>query len=136
MTCSVESNRERDLLCRGVFVLLVYLLPLAALVLAGYFALSTGWRTVIWTGSLSIMGIGCIANAARCGRTHCYLTGPFFLLAALATALYGTGVLPLGSDGWDLIGQVVLIGALVLGCLPELLFGKYRKRGEPGPRRV
>jgi hypothetical protein len=136
MSCPAQSNQERDLLCRGVFVFLVYVIPAAALVLAGHLDLSAGWRTVIWAGSLSIMGIGCVANAVRCGRTHCYLTGPFFLLAALATALYGLGVLPLGSDGWDLIGQVVLIGALVLGCLPELLLGKYRKGSESGPRRI
>lgn len=111
-----------------MFVFLVYILPVAALALAGHLNLSTGWQTVIWAGALSTMGIGCIANAVRCGRTHCYLTGPFFLLAALAAALYGLGVLPLGSDGWDLIGQIVLIGAIILGCLPELFFGRYRQR--------
>jgi hypothetical protein len=51
---------------------------------------------------------------------------PFFLLAALATLLYGTGVIPLGANGWNLIGMATLIGAIVLGCVPELLFGKYR----------
>jgi uncharacterized membrane protein len=51
--------------------------------------------------------------------------GPFFLLAALATFLYGIGVIPLGANGWNLIGMAVLIAAVV-GCVLELLFGKYR----------
>jgi len=47
-------------------------------------------------------------------------------VAALATLLYGRGVIPLGANGWNLIGMAVLIGAIVLGCVPEVLVGKYR----------
>jgi len=72
------------------------------------------------------MGGACLANAGRGGRIHCYVTGPFFLLAALATLLYGVGLIPLGANGWNLIGMATLIGAIVLGCVPEPLFGKYR----------
>jgi hypothetical protein len=103
--------------------------PVAALVLAGQLHVDATWLTVIWSASLLIMGSGCIANAARCGRTHCYLTGPFFVLMALATVLYGFGILPLGSNGWNLIGLTTLIGGAVLGCLPEMLYGKYRRHG-------
>jgi len=74
------------------------------------------------------MGAARIANAMRCRRVHCYVTGPFFLLAALGTLLYGLGMIPLGANGWNVIGMTILIGAIVLGCLPELLFGKYRAR--------
>jgi hypothetical protein len=86
-----------------------------------------GWRTAIWTAALAVMGGACIANASRCGRIHCYVTGPFLLLAALGTLLYGLGVIPLGANGWNVIGLTILIGAIVLCCLPELLFGKYRR---------
>lgn len=129
MTCSTPSNRPSDLLSKRAFVLLVYVVPVAALVLAGHLHVGATWLTVIWSASLLIMGSGCIANAARCGRTHCYLTGPFFVLMALATVLYGFGILPLGSNGWNLIGLTTLIGGAVLGCLPEMLFGKYRRHG-------
>lgn len=74
------------------------------------------------------MGGACVANASRCGRIHCYVTGPFFLLAALATFLYGVGVISLGTNGWNLIGMTTLIGAIVLCCLLEMLFGNYRSR--------
>jgi hypothetical protein len=47
-------------------------------------------------------------------------------MAAVAL-LYGIGVLPLGNHGWGLIGAMILIGAVALSCLPEVIFGKYRR---------
>jgi hypothetical protein len=46
---------------------------------------------------------------------------------ALVTLLYGVGVVSLGRNGWNLIGLTILVGAIVLWCLPEMLLGKYRK---------
>jgi hypothetical protein len=74
------------------------------------------------------MGVACIVNALRCGRVHCYLTGPFFLLMALIALSYGLGILHLGANGWNLLGLMTLIGAIALGCLPEMFLGKYRLR--------
>lgn len=128
MICTTRSDRPGDLLSRRGFVFLVYVIPVAALVLAGNLDVGTIWRTVIWSASLLIMGTGCIANAVRCGRTHCYLTGPFFLLMGLAAALYGLGILPLGSNGWNVIGLSTLLGGAILGCVPEIFLGKYRQR--------
>jgi hypothetical protein len=68
-----------------------------------------------------------LVNAARCGRMHCYITGPVLLVMALATLLYGLDVLPLGANGWNVIGLTVLIGVIVLSCLPEIFFGRYRR---------
>jgi hypothetical protein len=77
---------------------------------------------------VTVMGGASIVNATLCARIHCSITGPFFLLAALGTLLYGVGVIPPGANGWNLIAMATLIGAIVLSCLPELLFGKYRRR--------
>jgi hypothetical membrane protein len=77
------------------------------------------------------MGVACTINAARCGRVHCYITGPFFVLMAVATLLYGVGILPLGAKGWSLLSLTILVGALALCCLPELFWGKYRKTLPP-----
>ncbi len=38
-----------------------------------------------------------MANALRCGRLHCYITGPFFVAMAIVTLLYGLGAVPLGG---------------------------------------
>jgi hypothetical protein len=73
------------------------------------------------------MGAACMVNAFRCGRVHCYLTGPFFLVMALVTLLYGLGGMPQVRDGWNLIGLTILVGAIILCWLPEMLLGKYRR---------
>ena len=125
MTCDTPGKRS-DILSKPLLSFLLYCLPVIAIVASGFEPVSRGWRTAVWTASLAVMGGACIANASRCGRIHCYFTGPFFLLAALAALLYGIGVIPLGANGWNWIGMAVLIGAIVFGCLPELLFGKYR----------
>ena len=63
-------------------------------------------------------------NAARCGRVHCYITGPLYLLAAVATLLAGMEFVPLRSS-W--IGGAV-IGGTILAYVPEWVRGKYLAR--------
>jgi hypothetical protein len=123
MACGTEKS---DLLSRPFLSFILFCLPAIAIVASGYQHVPWAWRTGIWTVALIVMGTACIANAARCRRMHCYVTGPFFLLMALGTLFYGAGVIHLGANGWNLIGMTTLIGAIILTCLPDLLFGKYR----------
>jgi len=127
----VEPNatncKSRDILSSWWRVFILYWLPAIAIVVAGAPAISSGWRTVVWTVALATMGVPCIVNALRCGRVHCYLTGPFFLLMALIALSYGLGILHLGGNGWNLLGLLTLIGAIALWCLPEMFLGKYRQ---------
>ncbi len=125
----IDERNSRDLLSSPWPALGLFWLPVIVLVVTGTSGLSGGWRTVTWTAALGVMGAACLANAFRCGRVHCYLTGPFFLLMALTTFLYGLGLVPLDTKGWSLISLAVLIGAVASCCLPELLLGKYRSRG-------
>jgi len=128
----VESNattcKSRDILSSWWRVFLLYWLPAIAIVVAGVPAISSGWRTVVWTVALGTMGVACIVNALGCGRVHCYLTGPFFLLMALIALSYGLGMLHLGGSGWNLLGLIALIGTIALWYLPEMFLGKYRQR--------
>ena len=101
--------------------------PAVAIVITARHTVGNGWRTAVWTIALIVLGSACLANALRCGRVHCYITGPFFLLMALASLLYGLGILPLGGSGWNVIGAAILVGAIALTCLPEIFFGKYRR---------
>ena|SRR5215469_648508 len=123
---SAATCKSRDLLSSPRLALLVFWLPAIAIVVAGTPACNNNERTIVWTAALSTMGVACIVNVFRCGRVHCYLSGPFFLLMALATLSYGLGLLPLPRNGWNLIGFTTLVGAVASCCLPEMLFGKYR----------
>jgi len=78
----------------------------------------------VWVPALVVMGLGCLVNAARCGRLHCYVTGPLYLGAALYVVLFAFGLVVLHPD-------LFLIIVLVVSCLAEcaeIPLGKYRKR--------
>jgi hypothetical protein len=92
------------------------------------FFVSPGLKTVLWMLSLGFMGTLCLLNASRCRRTHCYFTGPFFILGAVTSLGYGIGLLPFGPSGWKWIGNIIIIGAIALSCIPELVLGRYRRR--------
>src|SRR6266446_6699546 len=77
---SNSSGAERDLLCRGLSGFLLWCAPWLVFVLG--FSTPPGFRTALWTTSFVVMGAACLLNAARCGRVHCWFTGPFFILAA------------------------------------------------------
>lgn len=123
------NSASRDILSNVPLTALLFWLPILVLVVSGFFQIGQGWRTAVWVVALTIMGASCVANALRCGRVHCYATGPFFLGMAVVVLLYGLGVIPLGKNGWNFIGGAVLVGALVLCCVPEALLGKYRWAG-------
>ncbi len=128
MDSNATTCKSRDILSSRWRVFILYWLPAIAIVVAGVPAISSGWRTVVWTVALGTMGVACIVNALRCGRVHCYLTGPFFLLMALIALSYGLGMLHLGGNGWNLLGLIALIGTIALWYLPEMFLGKYRQR--------
>jgi hypothetical protein len=78
-------------------------------------------RTALWTPAFLVAGVACVANARRCGRLHCYFTGPLYLVAAVATLLVGVGWVPLG---WSWIAAAA-IGGTVLAYVPEWVRGRY-----------
>lgn len=84
-------------------------------------------RTILWSSALSAAGIACIINAFRCGRIHCYFTGPFYLLMAVLSLLYGIGILQFGQFGWYWIGGAVILLGPILARVPERIYGKYVK---------
>ncbi|HKT31421.1 MAG TPA: hypothetical protein VJS89_02870 [Gammaproteobacteria bacterium] len=85
-------------------------------------------HTALWTVGFSVAGAACLANARRCGRRHCFYTGPVYLLAALASLLYGLHVLPIGANGWGWIVGVALAVSLLACCGLETLQGRYIRR--------
>jgi hypothetical protein len=135
-----EAIRRRavvsaDMLRNGRVAGVVFGLPILALI-AGGLPAADHWRAAIWVVALATMGLGCITNAHRCGRVHCYLTGPFFLIMAVIAFSYAVGVLPLGTDGWNVLGVALLVGFPALYFLPEFFVGRYRgvSRRREAPR--
>ena len=122
---------NRDL-TRGVSGIFIWGVPVAVLAISAH--AGGAYPTVAWPLALGFMGVVCLINARRCDRTHCYFSGPFFLVMALVSLLYGLGILDLGKRGWSELSVVLLIGTVVLVCVPEWLLGKYlgQAKTEPG----
>lgn len=113
---------------RGIRGWLIWGIPIAILVISPSFG--SRYLVIVWPALLAFMGTVCLLNAHRCGRTHCYLTGPFFLLLAGVALLYGIGVLPLGANGWYNLCDALVIGSAVLCCVPEWIVGRYRRHAK------
>jgi len=120
-TRCVESHADW---ARGVRGWLVWGIPAGALLASPLFA--GRYLVIIWPALLTIMGAACLLNARRCGRVHCFVTGPFFLLLAGVALLYGMGVLPLGAHGWSILSVVLVLGGVAFIFVPEWLLGRYR----------
>ncbi len=80
-------------------------------------------RLWLWVPAFAVMGASCLANAVRCGRIHCYITGPLFLLAAVFVALSAWGMVVLHPG----LFLLVVLGTCCLAQCAEILFGKYRR---------
>lgn len=94
---------------------------------AGAIVLGVLWREArvwLWFLGLIAAGTGCLVNAARCRRLHCYFTGPLYLTLSVFVLLRGLGILPLG---WMLV-PAVLVSGTALALIAERARGRYRGR--------
>ncbi len=85
---------------------------------------------VILAAAFAWMGVGCLINARRCGRRHCYLSGPVFFAGAIGVLLQGFQAIDLGPDGL----LIVIWGAWLLAGLtfvPEWIWGRYVRTSRP-----
>jgi hypothetical protein len=127
MTNKGDLAAERsatDLARQPVSAVLWWCLPLALGIGAGFLRLPLSEAAAIWSASFVWMGAGCVLNARRCHRLHCYISGPAFLAGALFAALIASGATLFGARALsDTIGATF---ALVLASfVPELFGRKY-----------
>jgi hypothetical protein len=82
-------------------------------------------RTVIWIVALAWMGVACILNARRCGRTHCRFTGPYYLVMIIPVLALGLRVVPAGLLGWLALGAFIILGGKTIWWATERAQGKF-----------
>lgn len=118
--CDVDPKNARDLTASPAAWLFWYG-PIAVIIAGSFWTAGRNW---LWAGAFAVMGIGCLVNASRCQRLHCYFTGPLFLAAAgYAIAAQ----FRLVSLRVDLFLLIVLGLACAFQCA-EKPFGRYRGR--------
>lgn len=101
-----------------------WVIPIVVGNLADHLPLSRPVTSLIWAAALAWMGLGCVLNARRCHRRHCYFSGPILLTGAVVIVLVGWDVVSLGSNGLSLTIWTTF-GLVLLSFLPEVVWGKY-----------
>jgi hypothetical protein len=79
-------------------------------------------RVWLWVPAFVVMGAGCLANAAQCGRIHCYVTGPRSFSQRFSSPS-GLGVVSLHPG----LFLLVVFGACCLAMCAEIPLGRYRR---------
>lgn len=76
------------------------------------------WQPYELVVLFTALGLACFANLARNRSFHCAITGPFFLLVALALGLEAAGI-------WKLRGAVLWPAVVIVVCAAFLLERRY-----------
>jgi len=116
-----------DLLNTRTSAFFWWCLPLAIGFAASFLSSNSALVAMVWCVCLAWMGTGCVLNAIRCRRLHCYIAGPVFILGAIAEGLVATGMSVFGSHAVSNIVGVTLI-LVVLSFVPEMVWGRYVSR--------
>lgn len=126
----VTPAKSRDWSRQPLGIVLWWAVPIAIGVSTNFIAIPLAPTAFIWAAMFAWMGTGCILNALRCARLHCFISGPVMWLGAIAASLVGIGVL----FGRNALGDVVNItaGLVVLSFLPEWVWGMYRAHSRNG----
>jgi hypothetical protein len=99
-------------------------LPIAIGALVGFlhvpFRIGAGICAVLFLW----MATGCLLNAIRCHRLHCYISGPLFLLGAAFAGLVASGAIVVRTQMFGNAVSAVLVLAL-LSFVPEMVWKRY-----------
>jgi len=122
---SLESAKSRDWLRQPMALILWWGLPIALGVSTNFWHRSPAWTSFAWAVALAWMGTGCVLNALRCRRFHCFIAGPVLWLGAIASGLVALGIL----SGSGALGEVIngTLAVAALSFLAECCSGFYAR---------
>jgi hypothetical protein len=116
-------SERNDWFARPTSAFFLWCLPLILGFATFQIGLPPRAAAAIWSALFLWMGAGCLINAARCHRLHCYISGPIFFLGALAMGLLAVGVV-LGPHALTNTVGFTLALAL-LSFVPEMIWRRY-----------
>ena len=119
----VEACEKNDFAASTRTFLFFWGVPIAAIVLASFLTPPTS--ILVRASALFWAGAACAVNAYRCGRLHCYITGPLLLLGGLAILLAGFADVAIPTT-WIL--TAVGAGTCLAFCLERHFGAKYVRK--------
>lgn len=120
-----EDCARKDLSGRAGDFLAIWGVPVVIATALSLPSVPNWLSAIAWTTAFTWMGGACLLNARRCGRLHCYFSGPILLFGAVLAAATGFGAVEFGAQGMT----AVIAATLVLAALTYLLehvWGRYR----------
>ena len=121
---AVTTCAAKDLARRPLTIVLWWGLPIAIGIVSGLLRLSFRAVAGVWAAAFVWMAGGCLLNAWRCRRVHCYISGPVLLLGAIFQGLVASGVTNVGPRLAGNAVNATLILAL-LSFVPEMVWKRY-----------
>lgn len=119
----ITEQRSNDWLSNAHTNLVALWLPKGAIIAALFAAAPL--RAAIWTVALLWMGIACILNARRCGRTHCRYTGPYYLAMILPVLVLAFNLISASIYAWLALALLIVCGGWLIWWATEQLWGRY-----------
>lgn len=104
----------------GTHAILGWGLPIVGIMIGSFVRGLMFW---LWIPAFTVMGATCVINVRRCGRVHCYATGPLFLGMALFLIVVLLGLAPVK---WINLASIALVVGIILAYGSELIVGRYR----------
>jgi len=123
----IPDQRSKDWLGNTRTNLMAWWVP-TALIVAGLLA-TAPLRTGIWVAALAWMGIACLLNARRSGRTHCRFTGPYYLLMIAPTL--ALGIMDASVYAWLVLAALILLGDKIIWWATERAWGAFSLPSSP-----
>lgn len=121
-----DACARRDLSANAPSFLAVWVAPIVAASALSLPVFPASTPAAAWTIAFIWMGAACLLNARRCGRVHCYVSGPILLIGALLAGALVLGVVEPGQYALAvLVAATLLLAALSYGL--ELVWGRYRR---------
>ncbi len=125
----ISEQKSKDWLGNTRSSLMAWWIP-TALIVAGLPA-STPLRTAVWVAALVWMGIACLLNARRSGRTHCRFTGPYYIAMVVPVLLLGFGAVDAPFYAWLVLAALILLGDKIIWWATERIWGTFSLPNSP-----
>ncbi len=121
-----EAQRQKDLSRRLLPFAFLWGIPIILLCSVNFLEefLPVAPIVLIMAGTYIWMGVGCIINAMRCGRLHCYLAGPVMVLGGSLIFALGFDLIDLGLIRVMHLSYTT-IALVALTFVLEWLWGTY-----------
>lgn len=119
-----EVAARKDWARKPIMILLWWVAPVIVLAKIDIFHLSFRADAGLCAFLLGWMATGCLLNAGRCHRLHCYISGTVLLASAAFALIVALGATALSAKTFDNTIGAVLVLAL-LSFVPELLWKRY-----------